>query len=133
VASIRQSRNVGRVRRVAGRIDENGAAYAGSQLQTQLYVNTRKDDLENAVRAAFPELAEATLDWRSPLADDRYAEYWDAAFLDAIGLSQYAADLKASVRQTVRRRGRAGSERGRTRGGRTADGGAGYRRAASAA
>jgi hypothetical protein len=80
---------------VAPRVDDNGAAYAGSQLQTQLYVNRRGRQLDDAIRAEFPELADAEFDWRSPLTTDGYAEYWDKAFLERVGLAHHAADLKA--------------------------------------
>lgn len=78
---------------MADRVDENGAAYAGSQLQTQLYVNKRTVQLDAAIRAAFVELGDATFDWRSPLADDHYAEYWDAAFLSRLHLDNHVGAL----------------------------------------
>ena len=76
------------------RVDAHGLAYAGSQLQTQLYVNNRTEELNTAVRAEFSALTSATVDWRSPLASERYAEYWDKAFLDHVGLGHHAAELK---------------------------------------
>lgn len=79
---------------MADRVDENGAAYAGSQLQTQLYVNRRTAELDTAIGAAFPSLDGATLEWRSPLAADRYAEYWDAAFLERLRLGEHADALR---------------------------------------
>jgi hypothetical protein len=79
--------------RVADRVDANGAAYAGSQLQTQLYVNERTDELDAAIRDAFDELGEATFEWRSPLAGDHYAEYSDAAFLKRLGLDDHVDAL----------------------------------------
>jgi hypothetical protein len=69
---------------VTDRVDENGAAYAGSQLQTQLYA---------AVRGEFSDLADATFQWRSPPADDHYAEYWDAAFLKRLHLDDHVDAL----------------------------------------
>jgi ribosomal protein S18 acetylase RimI-like enzyme len=78
---------------MADRVDENGAAYAGSQLQTQLYVNKRTEKLDDAIRAAFAELADAAFSWRSPLADEHYAEYWDAAFLKCLNLDEYVDAL----------------------------------------
>src|SRR4051812_39438837 len=80
---------------MADRTDENGAAYAGSQLQTQLYVNKRTETLNDAIRETFPELTEASFQWRSPLAADGYAEYWDRAFLEAVELGHHSTDLKA--------------------------------------
>jgi hypothetical protein len=78
---------------MADRVDENGAAYAGSQLQTQLYVNERTAQLDDAIVAAFPDLASASLEWRSPLAADSYREYWDAAFLRCLGLDDHVDAL----------------------------------------
>jgi hypothetical protein len=80
---------------MADRVDENGAAFAGSQLQTQLYVNRRTAQLDDAIGEELHELANASIEWRSPLATDGYSEYWDAAFLDRVGLSHHKADLKA--------------------------------------
>jgi hypothetical protein len=77
------------------RVDASGAAYAGSQLQTQLYVNKRTEQLDDAIRREFSDLTDATFDWRSPLADEGYAEYWDKAFLEHVDLARHAADLKA--------------------------------------
>jgi hypothetical protein len=80
---------------MAERVDTNGVAYAGSQLQTQLYVNQRASELDIAIRVEFLELTGATIQWRSPLASESYAEYWDKAFLDNVGLTHHAAELKA--------------------------------------
>jgi hypothetical protein len=80
---------------MADRVDENGAAYAGSQLQTQLYVNTLTAKLDAALRQAFSELASAQFEWRSPLAADGYREYSDKAFLERVELGHHAAELKA--------------------------------------
>lgn len=67
---------------MAERVDDSGPAYAGSQLQTQLYVNERAERLESAVRAELPRLQGTTIEWRSPLASDRFREYSDRAFLE---------------------------------------------------
>lgn len=80
---------------MADRVDASGAAHAGSQLQTQLYVNKRTGKLDDAIRTVFPEFAGAEFDWRSPLAADSYAEYKDAAFLKSVGLDAHADALKA--------------------------------------
>jgi hypothetical protein len=68
---------------VEGTLDD-GAASGGSQLQTQIYVNRHADELDAKIRRAFAELAQATLSWRSPLSSQRYREYWDRAFLEAV-------------------------------------------------
>ena len=80
---------------MADRTDANGAAFAGSQLQTQLYVNRRQDQLNAAIFDAFPEVADADIEWRSPLVGNGYAEYSDKAFLDRVDLGAHAAGLKA--------------------------------------
>lgn len=77
-------------------MDESGLAYKGSQLQTQIYVNARREDLEAAVRRSIPSLpADARLEWRSPLAAERFDEYRDGAFLRAVGLAHLAGDLRS--------------------------------------
>ena len=78
-----------------GRLDETGAARAGSQLQTQRYVNDQTDDLNAAIRVEFADLVDATIAWRSPLSELAYAEYWDKAFLEHVDLGHHAASLKA--------------------------------------
>ncbi len=78
---------------MAERVDADGAAYKGSQLQTQLYVNKRTDQLNEAIKREFPELAERAITWRSPLADDGYREYYDMDFLRRVGLEQHAQQL----------------------------------------
>lgn len=80
---------------MSDRFDSDGAANAGSQLQTQLYVNRRTEALDEAIRSEFAELAEAQIEWRSPLATERYAEYSDRSFLERLGLEAHAAKLRA--------------------------------------
>jgi hypothetical protein len=79
---------------MADRVDQNGAAYAGSQLQTQLDVNKRTAELDTAIRVEFPQLVGATFDWRSPLVADNYREYYGAAFLERVDLGQHVPDLE---------------------------------------
>lgn len=64
-----------------------GWAYAGSQRHIQAYVNTPalRSLLDHALRQALPTLADARLEWRSPLAAESYAEPRDAKFWLAIG------------------------------------------------
>jgi hypothetical protein len=79
--------------RTAKRVDDQGRAFAGSQLQLQLYVNRRPGELERAIRTAL-RLPECTFDWRSPLERDRFKEYKDRAFLSAIGRADLSAELR---------------------------------------
>ncbi len=71
-----------------------GLAAAGSQRLIQIYVNQRQEVLDEQVRACVDELADATIEWRSPMAQDGYREYWDGAFLDVIGLEELAPALR---------------------------------------
>jgi hypothetical protein len=78
------------------RVDELGRAFAGSQLQIQIYVNRRQEDLFQALKKALPSLASSNtrLHWVSPLEKDRFIEYKDAEFLLAVGLAHLAPKLK---------------------------------------
>jgi hypothetical protein len=78
---------------MTARQDETGAAYAGSQLQTQLYVNRRADRLDDAIKDEFADLRGATIEWRGPLAGDAYREYWDAPFLACVDLAHHQPEL----------------------------------------
>jgi hypothetical protein len=42
----------------AARVDKTGFAFAGSMLQTQLYVNDHAETLNDAILAQLPQLAE---------------------------------------------------------------------------
>ncbi|MBL7177378.1 MAG: hypothetical protein ISS66_16265 [Desulfobacteraceae bacterium] len=79
------------------RVDDVGRAYAGSQLQIQLYVNRRSEELCQKVIQGLPDLASLypRLHWISPLENDKFAEYQDTAFLKACGLKNLSAELKA--------------------------------------
>jgi hypothetical protein len=76
------------------RVDDSGAANKGSQLQTQLYVNRRAEKLDAAIKKEFDELKNARIEWKSPLASDSYREYWDVAFLKALGLDEHGGALQ---------------------------------------
>ncbi len=71
-------------RKSARRVDEGGVAFKGSQLQTQIYVNARTAELDEAVSSALSLPPGTILDWRSPVAATAYAEFWDRSFLTAI-------------------------------------------------
>ena len=78
-----------------GRVDECGRAYVGSQLQIQIYVNRRSEELSRGVLSELPSLAslKARLSWVSPLEAKKFAEYQDRAFLAAVGLEHLARSL----------------------------------------
>ncbi|MFH1349496.1 MAG: hypothetical protein ABII26_01030 [Pseudomonadota bacterium] len=77
------------------RVDNFGRAYAGSQLQIQLYVNRRPRELSQKIIKGLPSLAspDPRLHWISPLEKDNFAEYQDTAFLKACGVEQLSYDL----------------------------------------
>ena len=79
------------------RVDKLGRARAGSQLQIQIYVNRRSEELSQKVFEGLPDLAslDPRLNWVSPLEKDRFAEYQDAAFLKRCGLEYLSVKLKA--------------------------------------
>ena len=76
------------------RCDEHGRAYAGSQQHIQTWVNERPDELAAAILSVLClRHSPADVDWRSPLAGDRYREYRDGAFLRAVGLERHRTAL----------------------------------------
>jgi hypothetical protein len=77
------------------RQDERGRAFAGSQLQLQIYVNRHPDQLAAAIVTALhpkPPL-NTTIVWVSPLESERFIEYCDRDFLRVLGLSRFAEQL----------------------------------------
>ena len=63
----------------------------GSLKWIQEFVNERPDELNALI---LPSLGKASLlEWRSPLAEDDYAEYRDKAFLDRLGIGDLAPEL----------------------------------------
>src|SRR4051794_30538012 len=78
------------------RVDARGRAYKRSQLQIQIAVNRRRRELEGKLLDALPSLQalDAVLDWRSPLEEDRFREYWDGGLLERIRRSDLRVQLK---------------------------------------
>ena len=81
---------------VSSRVDEHGRALKGSQLQVQIYVNRRSEQLESEIRGELPTLdvAAAKITWVSPLEKRLFAEYQDRAFLEALGLGHLHSKLR---------------------------------------
>ena len=79
----------------ASRTDESGLAYAGSMLQTQLYVNDHAEELNRAILDALPELAhvDPKITWVSPLRATGYRELWDARMLRELGFDELVPKL----------------------------------------
>jgi hypothetical protein len=75
--------------------DRHGPAARGSQLQIQIYVNRRHDELTAAALTALPTLAEqaAKISWVAPLASSGFSEPRDRDFLAAVGLEDRAESL----------------------------------------
>ncbi len=78
------------------RIDDLGRAYAGSQLQIQIYVNLRAAELSQQIIQGLPSLASLgpRLRWVSPLEKYKFLEYQDNAFLKACGFEHRSSDLR---------------------------------------
>lgn len=81
-------------RRSRKRTDELGRAYAGSQLQVQLYASRMPDRLSATLLVALGR-PDDKLEWIAPVEGQQFAEPLDEAFLDALGLSAHAEALKA--------------------------------------
>jgi hypothetical protein len=81
--------------RQSGRRDSQGRAFAGSQLQVQLYVNRRRSELDAAVLAALAQgqIEAPFLEWRSPLEEHRFKEQMDGGFLRALDLGRLKTKL----------------------------------------
>jgi hypothetical protein len=80
----------------SGRVDALGRAYAGSQLQLQIYVNRRSGELSRRVVEALPSLASLSprLHWVSPLESQKFSELQDREFLRAVGLGHLDGQLR---------------------------------------
>jgi hypothetical protein len=74
------------------RRDDLGRAFAGSQLQVQLYVNRRRSELDQAISSALALDPTVVIDWRSPV-EPWFREHMDGGFLDALELSYLRQDL----------------------------------------
>jgi hypothetical protein len=81
--------------KVRSRVDAHGRAYAGSQRHIQTYVNDFPEVLNKAIGEAFGAMfpTPSRLHWTSPLKQEGYIEYRDAAFLRALGIEEYANEL----------------------------------------
>jgi hypothetical protein len=84
-------------RRSGSRVDEEGRAYAGSQLQIQIYVSRREAELTRAVVTALGAAGQYAegIRWVSPLEASRFAEVADGAFLGALELANFRTELSA--------------------------------------
>jgi len=65
---------------------EQGPAVKGSQKWIQKLVNEKPDILNSLIRTQLNLPDTDTITWRSPIAEDGYAEYQDQTFLDLLGI-----------------------------------------------
>lgn len=75
------------------RVDDEGRAYAGSQLQMQLYAARRLPFLQTALVTALNR-PEERLDWIAPLEHEQFEELLDEAFVNALGLQAHVNALR---------------------------------------
>jgi len=61
-------------------------AVKGSQKWLQIAVNHRPELVNQEIRLALGMQASSTIEWRSPLETDDYAEYRDSGFLERLGV-----------------------------------------------
>jgi len=84
------------MRRTRGpRVDGDGRAYAGSQLQIQIYANRRGRELSEHVCDVLPGLSSDTpIHWVSPVEAEKFVEYQDSMFLRKLGLTEHSSALR---------------------------------------
>ena len=58
-------------------------------------VNQRQEDFSRDVRSVFGWPAVEEIRWRSPIQEDDYAEYYDEAFLQRLGVNDLSMPLKS--------------------------------------
>lgn len=77
------------------RTDAHGRAFAGSQLQMQIYVARRQSELSQAVLEALRQIGRrfTSIKWVAPLEARKFYEPRDRAFLTAVGLGHLAKEL----------------------------------------
>jgi hypothetical protein len=63
-----------------------GKAEKGSQKWLQVLINEKQEFLNSLVYDSLNFTENETVEWRSPLKSDDYAEYRDQAFLDRLGI-----------------------------------------------
>ena len=75
------------------RTDDLGRAYKGSQRQIQIAVARRTEELSKAIRTQLDCLDGTQLVWKSPLEKEKFKEYLDESFLEAVNLKHFAPKL----------------------------------------
>lgn len=79
------------------RVDDQGRAFAGSQLQLQIYVSRRESEITASVITALGNAGAYFEDirWVCPVEHERFTEACDGVFLDALELSDLRPNLKS--------------------------------------
>lgn len=77
------------------RVDDDGWAYKGSQLQFQLAVNRYCVELNDALKRRVTELNGSRIRWRAPIESEKLVEPREERFLHAAGLDRMRGDLEA--------------------------------------
>jgi len=60
----------------------------------QFFANEQPEILNHAIRTSAGLDSNVTIDWRSPLVDDEFAEYYDQDFLDRLGITPPKVPLR---------------------------------------
>jgi hypothetical protein len=79
--------------RSAKRVDDLGRAFAGSQLQLQIYANRRAGEINDSIGRAIG-LDATSFEWVSPREDAAFREYRDSEFLRRLGYDNLLAELR---------------------------------------
>ena len=66
----------------------------GSLKQLQLLINKNAELINNRIQESFKNLSDENIIWKSPLAEDDYAEYTDDDFIERIGLDPEEINLQ---------------------------------------
>jgi hypothetical protein len=69
-------------------------AEKGSQKWIQKLINDNANIINAVVRLSLGLPKDEKIDWYSPIEKDDYAEYYDDAFLEKLGLSNLATNLQ---------------------------------------
>lgn len=84
-----QGKNLNKMTRI--KQNSNGR---GSLKCIQHLINEKPKYLNSIITTHFPDLANENITWLSPLKDDDFAEYKDYSFLNKIGVTSSAIQLK---------------------------------------
>ena len=75
------------------RTDDLGRAFKGSQRQIQIAVARRTEELSKAILTQLRCPDGTQLVWKSPLEKEKFKEYRDESFLEAVNLKHFSPKL----------------------------------------